>query len=159
MRMTMRKGKEARRPEDDSLFGLLSSYKVFNTYFRVLESPSEDKIVLQITDNPANWLKIPKENYPGFKVLRRLEIGVQKLSVKYLAPDHLIKALGLMLGINLPFKKATVTNNIDRDGYYILETSLKFKHELLYTLKKIITLSPQKKYEILEKCLSDTSAG
>jgi hypothetical protein len=55
-----------------------------------------------------------------------------------------------MLGINLPSKKATITNNIARDGYYILETSLKFKHELLYSLKKIITCRRRKNMKFLK---------
>lgn len=159
MKHPWKKSKEPRKEEDDSLFGLLSSYKIFNTYFRVFESEEDDKVVLQISDNPKNWSRIPEGKYENYRQLKRLEIGTQKSSVKYINPEHLIKYMGSLLGTRLPIKKVSITNNIDNDGYFILETSLKYKPVLLQSIKRIVTLSPQKKYEILEKCLTDNNAG
>ncbi|HQO04114.1 MAG TPA: hypothetical protein PLI62_17795 [Spirochaetota bacterium] len=159
MKNPWKKSKEPRKEEDDSLFGLLSSYKIFNTYFRILESENDEKVVVQISDNPKNWDRIPEDKYVNYRLLKRLEIGVPKSSVKYLNPEHLIKHMGSLLGTRLPIKKVSITNNIDNDGYFILETSLKLKPVILQTIKRIITLSPQKKYEILEKCLTETTTG
>jgi len=159
MRNPWKKSKEPRKEEDDSLFGLLSSYKVFNTYFRVLESETDQKVVLQISDNPKKWSLIPEEKYENYRFLKRLEIGTQKSSIKYISPEHLIKYMGSLLGTKLPVKKVSITNNIDNEGYFILETSLKYKPLLLQSIKRISNLSPQKKYEILEKCLTDTTTG
>ncbi len=51
----------------------------------------------------------------------------------------------------------TIINNIDSDGYFILETSSKFLPEVIQNMKKIITMPPQKKYEMLEKCLAENA--
>ena len=91
--------------------------------------------------------------------MRRLEIGTNKLSVKYLSPEYLIKYMGPMLGMKLDSKKVTVINNLDKDGYFILEISLKFLPVVLQNIKRIINLTPQKKYEILEKCLAENVQG
>lgn len=40
---------------DDSLFGLLASYKANSTYVRVIAYEDEQRIEVQITDNPRNW--------------------------------------------------------------------------------------------------------
>lgn len=159
MRLPVKKARDSIQGEDDSLFGLLSSYKVFNTYFRIMESQKDGKIAVVLTNNPKKWEMIPKERFSGYRQLRRLEIGVLKLSVKYLSPDHIVKHMGSLLGTKLPSKKVVVTNSIGEEGYFIIETSVKFKPAMLQSIRKIINLSPQKKYEILEKCLSEISPG
>jgi hypothetical protein len=158
MKITKKKHREDRRDEDDSLFGLLSSYKTLVTYIRVLISDEDNKVVVQITDNPKSFSYI-SERYENFREMRRLEIGTNKLSVKYLSPEYLIKYMGPMLGMKLDSKRATVINNLDKDGYFVLEISLKFLPVVLQNIKRIINLTPQKKYEILEKCLAENVQG
>ena len=158
MKVTKKKHREDRRDEDDSLFGLLSSYKTLVTYIRVLISDEDNKIVVQITDNPKTFSYI-SERYENFREMRRLEIGTNKLSVKYLSPEYLIKYMGPMLGMKLDSKKVTIINNLDKDGYFVLEMSLKFLPVVLQNIKRIINLTPQKKYEILEKCLAENVQG
>jgi hypothetical protein len=158
MKITKKKHREDRRDEDDSLFGLLSSYKTLVTYIRVLISDEDNKVVVQITDNPKTFSYIG-ERYENFREMRRLEIGTNKLSIKYLSPEYLIKYMGPMLGMKLDSKKVTVINNLDKDGYFVLEISLKFLPVVLQNIKRIINLTPQKKYEILEKCLAENVQG
>ncbi len=158
MKITKKKQRDDRRDEDDSLFGLLSSYKTLVTYFKVLTSDEDNKVVVQITDNPKTFSLI-QEKYENYQEMRRLEIGTTKLSVKYLSPEYLIKYMGPMLGMKLNSKQVTVINNLDKDGYFILEISLKFLPIVLQTIKRIINLTPQKKYEMLEKCLAETIQG
>ncbi len=158
MKVSKKKHREDRREEDDSLFGLLSSYKTLVTYIRVLISDEDNKVVVQITDNPKTFSYI-SERYENFREMRRLEIGTNKLSIKYLSPEYLIKYMGPMLGMKLDSKKVTVINNLDKDGYFVLEISLKFLPVVLQNIKRIINLTPQKKYEILEKCLAENVQG
>jgi len=42
MKIPVKKSQEARRGDDDSLFGLLSSYKSYNTYVSLFFSEDED---------------------------------------------------------------------------------------------------------------------
>lgn len=159
LKQTYRKGKDAAAHDNDSLFGLLSSYKIYNTYFRVLVSEEQDRIVIQVTDNPKNWGNIPADNYRDYKLLSRLDMGINRLSVKYVSPQHLIVFFGSILGSRLPTNKVTIINNLDKDGFFILETSLKYRQSIISGLKKLINLPPQKKYEILEKFIVDASKG
>ncbi len=159
MKFPSKKQKDLKKGDDDSLFGLLSPYKGYNTYFKILVSEKEDTVAVQITDNPGNWMRITDEKYSGYRSLKRLETGVTKYLVKYLAPSHLIRFFGSMLGAKLPPKKVTIINNIDKDGYFILETTLQYLPDIIQSVKRIINLPPQKKYEILEKCLSENVAG
>lgn len=159
MKTPMKKGTDVRKTEDDSLFGLLSSYKTFNTYFRILTSEEEDRVVIQVSDNPGKWALIPADKYIKYRQLKRLDLGTTKLSVKYLSPEHLIKNMGPLMGMKVPTNRVTVVNNLDKDGYFILEVSLKFLPFVIQHIRKIITMSPQKKYEILEKCLAETIQG
>ncbi len=153
----MKKGPVTSRTEDESLFGLLSSYKSFNTYVSIHLSEKDDLVVLFVTDNPRRWSLMTDEKYRNFKPLRRLSIGVTKLSVKYLLPEHLVKYMGPMLGMKLPSNKVAIVNNLDKDGYFMLETSLKFMPEVVQGIKRIISMPPQKKYEIIEKCLVENA--
>jgi hypothetical protein len=159
LKQPQRKNREAPAHGDDSLFGLLSSYKIFNTYFRVLASDEDDRIAIQITDNPKNWENIPADKYGSYRQLSRLDLGIARLSVKYVSPQHLVVYFGSILGSRIPSNKVTIINNLDNDGYFILETSLKYSQSAIGGLRKLINLPPQKKYEILEKFIADASKG
>lgn len=159
LKQTHKKGKDAAPHDNDSLFGLLSSYKIYNTYFRVLVSEEQDRIVIQVADNPKNWGNIPADSYRNYRLLSRLDMEINRLSVKYVSPQHLIVFFGSILGSRLPSNKVTIINNLDKDGYFILETPLKYRQSVIGGLKKLINLPPQKKYEILEKFIVDASKG
>lgn len=157
IRAFSKKHADQSKTEDDSLFGLLSSYKIFNTYFKLLTSPENDRIVLIAAENPKNWSEISKERYKDYVPVRRLEIGINRLFIKYLTPQHLILYFGSILGSKLPTNKVIIINNLDNDGYFILETSAKYKQLIYQSIKKLINLSPQKKYEILEKYIAEAA--
>jgi hypothetical protein len=146
----------SKQKNDDSLFGLLAAYKTYVTYLRLLISEKEKKIVVQMTENPGNWLKNTDEKYKNFRVLRRLEIGAAKLSIKYLLPEHILKIIGITLGIDMPVNSIVINNNIDQNGILTLEASIKYKTKILHAMNRLLKISPQKKYEILEKCLSES---
>jgi len=142
------------RTKDDSLYGLLSSYKSNNTYFRILVSEEEDSLLVQLTDNPKNYEPMSKDRTRAYRPLRRLEIGVAKASLKYVLPENLIEVLGPLLDFNIPPDKVVITDGLKKNGIYGIETSMKYKTKLIHGVKKIINMSPQKKYEIMEKYLS-----
>ena len=77
-----------------------------------------------------------------------------KLSVKYLSPEHLIEQLGSTLSIKAPENEISISNNLDIDGFYSLELKSKYLPDIISAIQKIIDLSPEKKYEILEKSFS-----
>jgi hypothetical protein len=156
MAMVKKSGAEGAKTKDDSLFGLLSSYKLHTAYFRLLVSEAEGRAAVHIADNPRSWSLIPPERYAAYKPVRRHELGTTKLSVKYLTAKNIITYLGPLLGLKLPKKKTTVINNLDREGYFVLEIPLASLPVLLQVIKRIITLSPQRKYEILEKSLVES---
>ncbi|MBN1495270.1 MAG: hypothetical protein JXA07_00780 [Spirochaetes bacterium] len=142
------------RTKDDSLYGLLSSYKSNNTYFRILVSEEEDSLLVQLTDNPKNFEPVSKDRPRAYRPLRRLEIGVAKASLKYVLPENLIEVLGPLLDFNIQPDKVVITDGLKKNGIYGIETSMKYKMKLIHGVKKIINMSPQKKYEIMEKYLS-----
>ncbi|HNW27426.1 MAG TPA: hypothetical protein PKN50_03020 [Spirochaetota bacterium] len=146
--------KNAARVKDDSLYGLLSSYKASYTYIRVLVSEEDDSIILQMTSNPKNFSPITPEQYKNYRVLRRLEIGASKQFLKYVVPENLIAVLGPMLELNIPPDKVVITDSLRKDGIYALETSLKYKLKMTQGIRKILNMSPQKRYEVIEKYLS-----
>ena len=154
MKSPLKDKKENIKAEDDTLYGLLSMNKIYNTYFRILINQDNNDIVLQITDNPKKWPQIEKGEYKGYKLLKRSEIGLIKLSVKYLAPEHLIKQLGPLLGLKLPEEDVKILNNLNNEGFYSIETKIKYLQELISSINKIIDLTPKKKYELIEKSLS-----
>lgn len=142
------------KSDDDTLFGLLSISKIYNTYFRILINEENTNLLLQLTGNPKKWPKISEERYKGFRTLKRSELGMIKLSVKYLSPEHLIEQLGSMLGIKAPENEISISNNLDIDGFYSLELKSKYLPDIISAIQKIIDLSPEKKYELLEKSFS-----
>jgi hypothetical protein len=139
---------------DDSLFGLLASYKQFITYFRLLINEKAELISVQMTANPKNWNAIDAELFAEYRPMRRLELGCSKLSVKYLPPEIIIRVMGPMLGIKVPSEKASVENRLDDKGYFLLEIPVKYKDNIIEGISRILSFTPQKKYELLEKSLT-----
>lgn len=140
---------------DDSLFGLLLSYKHYNTYVRVFLNDADSTVAVILTGNPRSWENLPPEIKESYRSMRRLEINTGKMFIKYILPEHLIKTAGVSAGINLPADKLEVENRLDDLGYYILKASTRYLNRILSGVKKLLNLSPQKKYEILEKCISE----
>ena len=154
MRAASKKDRIIKRKEDDSLFGLLSSYKTCNTYFRVLISEGKKRIIIQITDNPKKWPALKDEKFNDYTILKRADLGLNKIFINYLSPTHLVDQVGQTLGMKLPEDKVIVANNLDTEGYFSFETSIEYKEVVIQNINKLVNLSPQKKYEILEKSLS-----
>ena len=112
MKIPVKKSQEARRGDDDSLFGLLSSYKSYNTYVSLFFSEDEDSVIVFLTDNPKKWSMMTDAKYSSFRPLSRLKAGLPRLSVKYMLPEHLVKSIGPMLGMKLPTNRVAIINNI-----------------------------------------------
>ncbi len=148
-----KKGKSDNAPKDDSLFGLLLSYKQFNTYVRVLVDDDRAMAAVVLTSNPKFWQNLPSEVYSTYHTIKRLDLGVDKLFVKYILPQHLVKTLGPSAGINLSSDKYELDDSLSEKGYYAIRIPQKHMTKLLSGVKKMINLSPQKKYEILEKSM------
>jgi len=140
---------------DDSLFGLLLSYKHNNTYVRVFLNEAEASVAVILTGNPKFWINLPPEITTAYRSMKRLEIDTEKMFIKYILPEHLIKTAGISAGINLSSDKIEVENMLDTQGYYLIKTSTRYLNRVLTGVKKLLNLSPQKKYEILEKCISE----
>lgn len=139
--------------EDDSLFGLLASYKNLYSYMLVLES-EEGSIAVIIAKNPSSFDELIKTKYQQYKPVRRIKMGVPRLFVKYISPEYIIKFYGPLLGLKIPENRVHIINNLE-NGYFILEVSSQYKEQVIQCIKRIITLTPQKKYEIIEKSLAD----
>jgi hypothetical protein len=146
--------KKTNRVKDDSLYGLLSSYKSNCTYIRIMVSEEHDTVVVQITDNPKNFQVPPEKALSGYRTLRRLEIGASKIFLKYLVPDILITVLGPILELNIPPEKIVINDSLKKEGIYSIETTIKYKLKIIQGIRKLLNMSPQKRYEILEKYLS-----
>jgi hypothetical protein len=139
--------------EDDSLFGLLASYKNLYSYLQVLES-QEGTIAVIIAKNPSSFDELIKTKYQQYKPVRRIKMGVSRLFVKYISPEYIIKFYGPLLGLKIPENKVHIINNLE-NGYFILEIPNHYKEQVIQCIKRIITLTPQKKYEIIEKSLAE----
>lgn len=137
--------------EDDSLYGLLSAYKAYNTYIRVLHNGDEEMLSLQIADNPKRWYNIPGEKYESYELLRRLDLDVDKLSVKYLLPEHIVKVRGPMLGIKIPQKNVEIYNRLEKEGYLIIDVPERYLPAIKQGVGRLVRMKPHRKYEILEK--------
>ena len=140
---------------DDSLFGLLLSYKQNNTYVRVFLNEAEASVAVILTGNPKSWDYLPPEISVHYRSMKRLELNTDKMFIKYILPEHLIKTAGISAGINLSADKIEVENRLEDKGYYLIKTSTRYLNRVLSGVKKLLNLSPQKKYEILEKCISE----
>ena len=146
--------RNATRVKDDSLYGLLSSYKSSYTYIRILVSEEDDSAILQLTANPKNFNALSPEGLKNYRVLRRLEIGTAKQFLKYVVPESLITVLGPLLALNIPTDKVVITDSMKKDGIYAVETTLKYRLKIIQGARKLLNMSPQKRYEIIEKYLS-----
>ncbi len=146
--------KNVTRTKDDTLYGLLSSYKSSYTYIRVLMSEDDDSVILQLTGNPKNFEALAQDRYAHYRALRRLEIGAPKVFLKYIVPENLIAILGPMLDLNITADKVVITDSLKKNGIYAIETALKYKVRMVQGVRKILNMSPQKRYEVIEKYLS-----
>ena len=152
--MRSRKKKEYVK-KDDSLFGLLASYKSNNTYVSVLSDEESQTIAVVLSGSPVMWSKMENSEYRKYRQMRRLDLGVDKLFVKYVLPDQLIKIWGASAGISLPVNRIEIEDRIHDMGYYVIKTGARYLSRVVSGVKKIINMTPQKKYEILEKCIAE----
>ena len=146
-----------KKTSNETFFGLLQAYKSNATYVRVLESNQNDCISVQISDNPGKWKNITDEKYRSFRILRRMEIGVTKLLIKFLTPSQLIEIRGPLLGIRVPIKECSIFANVNGENIHIIETALHYKERMLNGVKNLLMLSPHKKLEIIELCLHQST--
>ena len=153
--MRSAKSKKEPLPKDDSLFGLLSSYKSYNTYLRILADDEKSELAVVITRNPGFWKNLPAEQFASFRQVKRLDIGTDRLFVKYILPEHLIKVYGPAAGIKIASDKILVENMLMDKGIYIIKTSAKNSQKVFSWVKKTVNLSPQRKYEIHEICIAE----
>jgi hypothetical protein len=142
--------------EDDTLFGLLSVYKFNITYIRVLESVENDRISVQMTDNPRRWSHFQEEKYKDYSILRRLEIGVPKLSIKFLNPTQVLLVKGPLLGLRIPHTRCDILQRENSGGIHVVETSLTYRDNVLRGVRSLLTMTPHKKFEIIEKSIDIT---
>lgn len=140
--------------KDDSLFGLLSQHKKNISYLRIMINETDKLISLQITDNPKNWRNLPPEKYTAFRMLKRNEIGVTKFSIKYISPGNIIAHFGSTIGVKFPNGKAEIDNQLAAKSYFTLDCSSKYLESIVLNMRKMINMTPQKKYEIIETYLS-----
>jgi hypothetical protein len=66
-----------------------------------------------------------------------------------------VRVYGHSAGINITADKIEYENNLKERGYYIIKTSTKYLQKVYNGVRKLINLSPQRKYEILETCFAD----
>lgn len=157
MKIASKKVRE--REPDDSLFGLLAAYKAVNTYLRVMVNEKKKQIIFMMTANPKYFPVIDgNADLEGFRMLKRAELNITKLSVKYLAPQHILEYAGDTIGLKLTTRSGRIVNSLRESGkLFLLETSMSQLSTLAATIKKIVALSPQKKYEIIEKYMVSTT--
>ena len=112
-------------------------------------------LAIVLSRSPVNWSMIEDSEYSGYRQMRRLELGVDRLFVKYLLPEHLIKISGPSAGIAIPASRIEVEDRLEDRGYYVIKTGTRYIARVITRVKRIINMKPQKKYEILEKCIAD----
>lgn len=152
MKILIKKGKEVKEA-DDTLFGLLASYRKYNTYIRILVNESEKRFAFFMVDNPKNWEKQIAEKYSEYRILKRVEMNCNSLFIKYLLPQHIVNYFGQTMGLKLPTRRVLVENKLDEkdNPYYLIEASMRHLTNLAVNVKKILSFTPHKKYEIIEK--------
>ena len=153
--MRTAKNKKELVPKDDSLFGLLSLYKSYNTYLRVLADDEKSELAVIITSNPGFWRNIPFDQLGSFRQVKRLVIGSDRLFVKYIIPEQLIKVYGPAAGMKIAADRLIIENMLQDKGLYIIRTSSKNSQKVFSWVKKTVNLSPQRKYEIHEICIAE----
>jgi hypothetical protein len=157
MKIATKKVKE--RDPDDSLFGLLTAYKANASYVRILVNEKAKKIILYLTDNPKYFPQSDGEEFGGFRLISRSEMNINRLFIKYLSPEHIIDFSGQHLGLKLTPRTGRIHNFLADKGkrYFQLEMSQRMLPSVVLMLRKLVSLTPQKKYEIIEKYLANTA--
>jgi len=126
----------------------------YHSYIRVFINEEEGDVILSLTKNPKFWGNLPTEITSSFRNMKRLELNAEKMFIKYILPEQLIKSAGVAAGINLSMNKMTTENLLNEKGYYLIKTSTRYLNKVLISVKKLLNLSPSKKFEIIEKCIS-----
>lgn len=157
MKIATKKIKE--RDPDDSLFGLLTAYKANATYVRILINEKGKRTVLQLTDNPRFFPPLNSDEWKLFRQIKRSEMNVNRLFIKYLSPEHIVDFAGQNLGLKLTPRTGKILNRLqEKDNHYFqLEMPQRMLSSLVMAIRKLISLTPQKKYEIIEKYLANTT--
>jgi hypothetical protein len=157
MKIATKKSKE--RDPDDSLFGLLTAYKANSTYVRVLLNEETKKIVFQMTDNPRFFPAAESAEWKEYRQVKRSEMNVNRLFIKYLFPEHIIDFAGPNLGLKLTPRTGKILNSLTdkANRYFQLEMPQRMLPTLVLSIRKLVSLTPQKKYEIIEKYLANTA--
>jgi hypothetical protein len=152
MKILIKKGKEVKEA-DDTLFGLLVHYRKHNTYIRILVNEAEKKFAFFIVENPKYWEKLVAEKYSEYRILKRVEMNCNSLFVKYLLPQHIITYLGPTMGLKLPTRRVVLENKLaeKENPYYLIEAPMRHLTNLVVNIKKVLSFTPHKKYEIIEK--------
>jgi hypothetical protein len=156
MKFSSKKPRE--KNPDDSLFGLLAAYKANNTYFRIIVNEEKKIALFSMTDNPKYFPVLSgNEAFEGYRLMKRSELNLMKHSVKYLSPQHIVRFYGDTLGLKITTRNGKISNNLDNaKRIYSLEVKLSQCQNIVQMVKKIIQLTPQKKYEIIERYLANT---
>ena len=141
--------------QDDTLYGLLTAYKLSNTYVRIFDSEQKNEVIIEFCKNPKKWEEIAKTFPLGedFKIVSRLQIGVSKMVIKYLTPEQILNSMWDIMGLEKSKFKIMVNDKTVSDGYCIIKITSKQKRKLFEAIAKLINVSPQKKIEIIEKNL------
>ena len=157
MKIATKKIKE--RDPDDSLFGLLTAYKVNATYVRVLINEKTKKIVFQMTANPRFFPAMNGEEWEDYRQVKRSEMNINRLFIKYLSPEHVVDFAGPNLGLKLTPRTGKIRNLLGEKGsrYFQLEMPQRMLSSLVLAIRRFTSLTPQKKYEIIEKYLANTA--
>jgi hypothetical protein len=157
MKIVTKRSKE--RDPDDSLFGLLTAYKANSSYVRVLLNDKSKKIIFQMTDNPRFFPSLDSVELEDFRLITRSEMNVNRLFIKYLSPLHIIQFAGENINVKLTPKSVKITNRLlEKEGkYFQIEIPQRYLSSLVLSIRKLVTLTPQKKYEIIEKYLANTT--
>ena len=157
MKIATKKIKE--RDPDDSLFGLLTAYKVNSTYVRVLINEETRKIAFQMTSNPRYFPAVSGKEWEDYRQVKRSEMNINRLFIKYLSPEHIVDFAGPNLGLKLTPRTGKICNLLAEKGsrYFQLEMPQRMLPSLVLSIRKFVSLTPQKKYEIIEKYLANTA--
>ncbi|MBN1498531.1 MAG: hypothetical protein JW982_00110 [Spirochaetes bacterium] len=141
---------------DESLFGLLNAYKGFNTYIKLMVNDQKRRVMFMISDNPSAWSRISETEIAGYTTVKRLKLQPRRMFVKFIGPEHIINYMGPTIGMKLPLKNVIIHDFLDdsQKRYFSIEVPQKHMLSMMNTFKKLIDLTPQRKYEIIENFYS-----
>ena len=144
---------------DESLFGLLSVYKCFNTYIKIMVNDDKKCVLFLMTDNPGNWRNISDSELDGYSEIKKIYFHNNSNFVKYISPDHILNYMGQTLGMKLSLRNVGINDLLDEPGrgYFSLEAPYKYLPVMVNVFEKLINLTPQRKYEIIENYYSARS--